>query len=100
MERAEIERLVGGPPRLELDQIVKHPRMAAARKAYLDSFLEVYGGDPFLVRLLIESGRFLVYHLVIVLEASVDPARRETWLTVGRLKQALLPSGVASDRCF
>ena len=98
LDRAEIEHLIGGRPRLELEEIVNHPRMPAARKAYLESFLEVYGGDPFLVRLLIESGRFLVYHLAIVLEASADPLRRETWLTVGRLKQALLPLGVASDR--
>jgi hypothetical protein len=98
LEKAEIERLVGGPPRLALEDIIHHPRMAEARKAYLDSFLDIYGGDPFLVRLLIESGRFLVYHLAIVLEASADPARRETWLTVGRLKQALLPFGFASDR--
>jgi hypothetical protein len=98
LEKADIERLVGGPVRLELDDIAGHPRMAEARKAYLDSFLEVYGGDPFLVRLLIESGRFLVYHLAVVLESAEDPARRETWLTIGRLKQAMLPLGFASDR--
>jgi hypothetical protein len=85
----DIERLLGGPSRLTHDDIVAHPRMAEARRVYLDRFLEVYGDDPFLVRLLIESGRFLVFHLAVVLEAAQDPARRETWLTVGRLKQAV-----------
>ncbi len=61
MQDIEIERLIGGAPRIELEDIVKHPRLVDARKLYLDRFLEVYGGDPFLVRLLIESGRFLVY---------------------------------------
>jgi len=98
LHQAEIERLVGGPPRLSLDVIVNHPRIALARKAYIDRFLEVYSGDPFLVRLLIESGRFIVYHSAVVLEAAQDPARRDTWLTVGRLKQAIQLYGLASDR--
>jgi len=98
VEDAEIESLLGGPPRLALDDIVNHPRLAAAHSAYLDRFLEVYGGDPFLVRLLIESGRFLVYHLILVLEAAADPARRETWPTVGLLKQNMAVFGLASGR--
>ncbi len=98
LEQAEIERLVGGRPRLALDDIVNHPRLPLARKAYLDRFLEVYSGDPFLVRLLIELARFVVYHMAVVLEASEDPARPETWVTVGRLKQAIAMFGLASDR--
>jgi hypothetical protein len=98
LEQAEIERLAGGPPRLALDDIVNHPRMPLARKAYIDRFLEVYSGDPFLVRLLIESARFVVYHMAVVLEAAEDPAQPETWLTVGRLKQAIAMFGLASDR--
>ena len=98
MEQAEIERLIGGAPRLALEDIVNHPRLPEARKLYLDRFLEVYGDDPFLVRLLIESGRFLVYHITVVLEAAQDPARRETWLTVGLLKQTMAMFGLASGR--
>jgi DNA-binding transcriptional ArsR family regulator len=98
LEKAEIERLVGGPPRLALDDIIGHPRMPNARKTYLDHFLKVYSGNPFLVRLLIESGRFCVYMVVAVLEATEDPARRDTWLTLGRLKQGIAMFGLASDR--
>ena len=98
MEQAEIERLLGGAPRLALDDIANDPRLPQARKAYLDRFLEVYSADPFLVRLLIESGRFCVYLVVAVLEAAEHPSRRETWLTIGRLKQALGLFGLASDR--
>jgi hypothetical protein len=98
LEQDEIERLLGGAPRLLLDDIVEHPRLAEARKAYLAHFLNLYGGDPFVVRLLIEAGRFLVYHVAIVLDAAQDPTRRETWLTIGLLKRALATYGVASSR--
>jgi hypothetical protein len=72
--------------------------MAEARKVYLDHFLAVYSGDPFMVRLLIESGRFLVYHLAVLLHAAQDPARRETWFTLGRLKQEMARYGLGSPR--
>jgi hypothetical protein len=42
LEKVELERLLGGPPRIALEDIVKHPRLPAARKVYLDRFLEVY----------------------------------------------------------
>lgn len=98
LEETEIERLLGGPLRLSLDDIIGHPRLREARKLYLDQFLTVYGGDPFLVRLLIETGRFFVYNMAVVLEAAQDPARRETWLTIGLLKEKMAMLGVASGR--
>jgi hypothetical protein len=94
----EIQLLLGGTPRLSIEQIVAHQRMSEARKVYLDRFLEVYSGDPFMVRLLIESGRFLVYHLAVLLDAAQDPLRRETWFTLGRLKQEMARYGLGSPR--
>jgi hypothetical protein len=38
----------------------------------------------------------LVFHTIAVLEAGQDPGRRETWLTVGRLKQEMI--GLGSGR--
>lgn len=98
VDQAEIERLAGGQPRVALDDIVNHPRLPEARKEYIDRFLEIYGGDPFLVRLLIEAGRVTVFVLTATLHASEDPAHKDTWFTVGRLKQAMSLFGVASDR--
>jgi len=63
LEQDELERLVGGPLRLKLEDIARHPRLPEARKVYFDHFLKVYDGDPFLVRLVIESGRFRVFRL-------------------------------------
>jgi DNA-binding MarR family transcriptional regulator/DNA-binding transcriptional ArsR family regulator len=94
-----IQSLLARAPHISQDEVLGHPRFAEARKLYLDRFLALYGADPFLVRLLIETGRFLVFHLAIILEASHDPARRETWFTVGRLKQQIAMLGIgASER--
>jgi DNA-binding MarR family transcriptional regulator len=98
LEDKEIERLLGRRPRITVEEIVRHPRFAEARRLYLDRFLKIYGDDPFLARLLIETGRFMVCHLAFVLEAAHDPARRETWPTVGLLKQTLASSGLATGR--
>lgn len=98
VERDELERLVGGRLRLGFDEIASHPLLPQARRAYLQSFLDVYEGDPFLIRLLLQAGRFLVFHCAMVLESSQDPARRETWFTVAALKQQLALFGFASAR--
>lgn len=98
MERDELERLVGGRLRLTFEEIVNHPRLPEARRIYLESFMQVYEGDPFLVRLLLQAGRFLVFHSAAVLEAGQDLSRRDTWFTVAALKRQLAMFGYASER--
>ncbi len=98
MEDVEVERLLGGPLRASYQDILSHPRFGEALKHYVDRFLEVYDGDPFLVRLLIESGRFSLYNLALTMETAQDPERRETWLTIGALKKWMAMLGMASDR--
>jgi DNA-binding transcriptional ArsR family regulator len=95
---SEIQRLLARAPHISHEAILKHPRFAEARKLYLERFLGVYGADPFLVRLLIEAGRFLVYHMAVILEAAQDPAERETWFTVGRLKQHIALLGIGTSQ--
>jgi DNA-binding transcriptional ArsR family regulator len=97
LDDPEIQRLIERTPHVSLEEILGNPRFPDARKLYLDRFLGVYGHDPFLVRLLIETGRFLVYHLAVVLDAGQDPDRRETWFTVGRLKQQIAASGLGAS---
>ena len=100
MESDEFHRLVGRKPRISIDDILHHPSLPAARAAYLQAFLDVYDGDPFVVRLLIESGRFLVCYLILMLESGYDPSRRETWPTTGLLKKTVAAFGLgrASER--
>jgi hypothetical protein len=87
-----------GAPRLAFKDILRHPRLPEARRVYLDRILELYGDQPRLVRLLIESGRFAVFQMTAVLGAAHVSARRETWLTIGRLKDTMAAFGLASDR--
>ncbi len=89
---------LAGVPHIPLQAVLDHPRFAEARDLYLREFLPLYEGDAFLARLLIESGRFLVSVVVMDLHAGQDPARRETWPTVGRLKQEMARFGLASGR--
>jgi hypothetical protein len=98
LERDELERLVGRPLRASFEDILGHSRLPEARRAYIDAFIDVYGGDPFMIRLLLEAGRFFVFHSAAVLEAAQDLSRRETWFTVAALKQRLALFGYASPR--
>jgi DNA-binding MarR family transcriptional regulator len=98
MEDADVERLIGGCPRLAYEDIVAHPRLREAARVYVDRFLAVYDEEPFLVRLLIEAGRHSIVQLVMILEATYEPARRETWPTLGRVKDMMAAFGLASGR--
>src|ERR1700721_87285 len=95
---AGIERLVGAAPRIVYADIARHPRLAEARKLYLDRFVDIYDDNPLLVRLLIERCRFAVFLTTMVLDAAQDPARRDTWLTTGRLRREVAASGLGSAR--
>jgi hypothetical protein len=91
-------RLAQGVDYIRYEEILAHPRLADARRLYVDRFLGLYSEDPFMARLLIETGRFLVFHIAVVLDSGHDPARKETWFTVGRLKQVMASFGFASGR--
>jgi hypothetical protein len=95
---AGIERLVGAVPRIAYADIGRHQRLADARKVFLDRFVDTYDDNPLMVRLLVESGRFAVFLTTIMLDAAHDPARRNTWLTMGRLRREVAASGLASER--
>lgn len=97
LEDPVIRRLLGRAPHVSQDELLAHPRFPDARKLYLDRFLDVYGADPFMVRLLIESGRFLVYQMAVVLQAGQDPDDRATWFTIGHLKQQLAQLGMGAS---
>jgi hypothetical protein len=100
MDAIEIEKQLGQAPGMTVETILAHPEFQRARRAYLDSFLKVYEGDVFTIRLLIESGRFFVYYIVLLLESAHDPLRRETWPTITRVKQTMAAFGLgrASER--
>ena len=98
MDFSELETLVARVPHLSVDEILAHPRLPEARKIYIERHLTLYDGDPFLTRLLIESGRFVVNKVALALHAAQDLSRRETWLTISRLKQEMAMFGLTSGR--
>jgi hypothetical protein len=95
LEQAELKRFLGSPLRLALKDIARH-RARQKPKSPSRCRLEAYGGNPFLARLLIESGRHLVHTVTVALESAQDPNRREIWVTVGLLKKAMAQFGPAS----
>jgi hypothetical protein len=80
------------------EAILAHARFPAARKAYVDGVLALYENRPWVNRQMAEVGRMVTYMVLLCLYARYDPADRRTWPTVGRLKEALKPFGVASPR--
>jgi hypothetical protein len=81
-----------------IDELRFHPRMPEARRHYLDLFVALYDDDPFLSRLLIESGRIVLFNVLVMLDHAYEPEKRETWPTISRIKEELGRFGLASDR--
>ena len=77
--------------------MLANPRFPQARTVFLDSYLAIYGKDPFLIRLLVETSRSMVFLSTIFLDAAHDPARRETWFTVGRMKRQIASLGLGTS---
>ena len=78
--------------------ILAHADYPAARRAYLDSVIALYGGDAFLNRLLLESARMVIFGVAICLAAAFRADDRNTWPTIGNLKAAAGAFGLASPR--
>jgi hypothetical protein len=94
LDQPTIQRLLKHTPHVSQQELLASPHFSQARTVFLDRYLAIYGQDPFLVRLLIETGRFAVFLATLILDAAHDPARRETWFTVGRLKRQIASMGL------
>jgi DNA-binding MarR family transcriptional regulator len=80
------------------EQILAHPRFAAARAAFVDAVLALHEGDRFTARLLIEAMRQITFNLIVSLHLRHDVTDRTTWPTPRRLKDELRTFGLASER--
>ena len=85
-------------PHHSSEAILAHPRFAEARRVYVQGILGLYEHDPFMNRLLIETGRSIIFFNVIALHAAYDPGDRATLPSIGLLKQTVRPLGVSSAR--
>jgi hypothetical protein len=79
-------------------EILAHPRFAAARTAYVEAVLDLYEGDAFLNRLLVEAGRQVTFNTIVSLHCAHDDGDRATWPTMRRLKAELKAFGLSSER--
>jgi hypothetical protein len=80
------------------EEILSHPRFAAARTAYIDGLFSLYENNQFMNRLLIEATRSIVFFTTLVIYAGYDPIDRSTWPTIGLLKQTIKPYGLSTER--
>jgi DNA-binding MarR family transcriptional regulator len=80
------------------DEILAHPRFEAARIAFVDAILDLYEGDAFLTRLLLEAARQVMFGIIMCLHARHDEADRSTWPTLARLKEEMAQFGLSSPR--
>jgi hypothetical protein len=80
------------------EEILSHPRFAAARTAYIRGLFALYENNQFMSRLLIEATRSVVFFTALVIYADYDPIDRSTWPTIGLLKQTIQPYGLSTAR--
>ena len=80
------------------EEILAHPRFAAARAAFVDAVLALHEGDLFSSRLLVEAMRQVTFNLIVSLHLRHDVNDRSTWATPHRLKDEIKPFGMASQR--
>jgi hypothetical protein len=80
------------------DDILAHPRFAAARTAFVEAVLGLYEGDAFLNRLLLEAARQIIFNMIVSLYFRYDEADRATWPTMQALKKQMTVFGLSSPR--
>jgi hypothetical protein len=80
------------------DEILAHPLFEPARIAFVDAVLGLYEDDPFLIRLLLEAARQVMFGVIMCFHARYDEADRSTWPTMGRLQETMAQFGLSSSR--
>jgi DNA-binding MarR family transcriptional regulator len=80
------------------EEILAHPRFAAARNAFVEAVLALHEGDQFSSRLLVEAIRQVTFSLIVSLHLRHNATDRSTWATPQRLKDEIRRFGLASPR--
>jgi hypothetical protein len=96
---AEADReAVAAPARHPADEILAHPRFPQARAAFVKANLAIYEHNPFLSRLLLETGRTALFIVIMCVYARHDRNNRATWPTLKMVTEWTVRLGVASPR--
>jgi hypothetical protein len=83
------------PAHHSAEEILSHPRFPFARDEYLKALLALYEHDPFLNRLLLESGRSVLFITIMCLHARYHEADRATWPTLRLVTDSMKVYGFA-----
>jgi DNA-binding MarR family transcriptional regulator len=92
------QKNVAGLARHSADEILAHPRFPQARAAFVNANVAIYEHNPFLSRLLLESGRTALFIVIMCLDARHDRNDRATWPTLRLVTEWTVRLGVASPR--
>jgi hypothetical protein len=79
------------------EEILAHPRFPVARDEFVTAMLALYEHKPFLNRLLLETGRTVLFSVIMCLHARYDETDRATWPTLGLIVESIAAMGVASE---
>jgi hypothetical protein len=80
------------------EEILAHPRFVSARIAFVDAVLALYEDDTFLIRLLLEAGRYVTFANIMCMHARYVETDRSTWPTMSLLKESMVQFGLSSSR--
>jgi hypothetical protein len=80
------------------EEILAHPRFAAARRAHVDALVGLFAGDRFVTRLMIDAGTITFRALLVGFHAAYDENDPTTWATPGQLRTYIGERGLASAR--
>lgn len=83
---------------LGAEEILAHPDFPTARQIFVEEHTKVYEVSAFPGQFSADAGRVTTLAIIVCLHAGYDPAERETWPTLGRLKDTVARFGFASPR--
>ncbi|MFF8799409.1 MULTISPECIES: hypothetical protein [unclassified Methylobacterium] len=89
---------LAGIVHLSAEDILAHPDFPSARRIFVTEHTKVYEVGTFPGQFGADVGRVTTLAIIVCLHAGYEPADRETWPTLSRLKDTVARFGFASPR--
>jgi len=80
------------------DELLAHPRFAAARRAHIDALVALFADNLDVTRLMLDAGTIVVRGFIVAFHAVYDENDRTTWATPGQVQEHIVQRGLASPR--
>lgn len=80
------------------EEILAHPRFAAARRAHIDTLVELFADNRDVARLMLDAGTIVVRGFIVAFHAVYDENDRATWATPGQVQEHIVRRGLSSPR--